>query len=195
VATLLLDRSLKRVTVVPTDDSLGSVHHRRPSDRAISAWDQRLEHASYSGPGGFDMDARTRKRVEQDVVIGLAGAIAGRMAGDPDAEAGAGSIRLSEQAAAELSKKYGESVTHMLDPNSDYDLAFALLEKVTAGDDEVASAWLGYLEVRARRLIERYWEEVETVANALIERKTLSGAEARVVLQELWNARRKPLTT
>jgi hypothetical protein len=55
---------------------MGQVEHRRQTARQVRAWNGRLEEASYSGPGGFDMPARTRREVEREVIIALSGAIA-----------------------------------------------------------------------------------------------------------------------
>ena len=128
VACVVLGRPLTRASIVETEDFMGRVSHQRSTAREAEARGDRLEEASYSGPAGLDMPARTRRRVKRDVVIRLSGAIA---------------------------------------------------EAKATGDQEV----------RAQRLMDFYWPEVEAVAMALLQRRTMSGAEVRGVIRSSLDSR------
>jgi len=56
-------------------------------------------------------------------------------------------------------------------------------------DDEERSAYLQLLEVRAKRLVDKYWMCVEAVAAALIERSRLSKGEALFTINEAYDRR------
>ena len=65
------------------------------------------------------------------------------------------------------------------------DIALAL----SAGDEREASAYLRWLDLRARRLVRLWWEDIERVAELLMQRPTLAGTEVRSVVE------RRPLRT
>ena len=46
-------------------------------------------------------------------------------------------------------------------------------------DDKVAKKYLQYMEAWTEQLVERYWPNIEAVAQALMERETLTYAETR----------------
>jgi hypothetical protein len=53
------------------------------------------------------------------------------------------------------------------------------------GDDpDVAHAWLTYLRLRAVSLVRWHWTHVEHVAEALVNRRTLSAKDVRAVISE-----------
>ncbi len=125
-----------------------------------------------------------RRLVESEVIICLVGPIAQRVAtGDEAAaEAGGGVVALDEKLSRALSEKFGEDVSSMLSPGSDYQQASEVLLKATAGDDEEAAAWEGWLRIRAERLVSSYWKQITSVAGALRVQKALSGSEVRQIL-------------
>jgi hypothetical protein len=63
----------------------------------------------------------------------------------------------------------GEIILH----GSDHHTASNLIECVY-GEGEAAAAFWRYLEVRTSMLIEEHWSTIERVAEALIERQTLT---------------------
>ena len=48
---------------------------------------------------------------------------------------------------------------------------------------ETQDAYLAYLKVRAAEWVERLWPQIEIVANALIERRTLTGEEVEELMR------------
>jgi len=50
------------------------------------------------------------------------------------------------------------------------------------GSSEATSAYIKWLEIRAHDIIKQRWRQVEAVANALLEKGTLSGEELRAVI-------------
>lgn len=85
-------------------------------------------------------------------------------------------MELDAEEAAVLSAIAGEPITQAL-TDGDFRRVSQLLLAVTA--EEEARAWVALLEVRARPLVGRYWEEIEAVAAALLEHGTLSGPDVR----------------
>lgn len=127
-----------------------------------------------------------RRLVEREVIICLAGPIAQRLAAGDEAavEAGGGVVELDEEVSRALSQKFGADISSMLSHGGDYHTAFELLMKVTAGDDVEAMAWAEWLRIRAERLVIGYWNQITAVAEALRDRKTLSGSEVRQIVSD-----------
>jgi hypothetical protein len=70
----------------------------------------------------------------------------------------------------------------------DRDTAIDLLMGATGSGEEV-SAWFNLMEIRARLTIERSWEQIEAIAAALLERKTMTARAVRAFLRD-WDARK-----
>lgn len=51
-------------------------------------------------------------------------------------------------------------------------------------DRQVAGAWVDYLELRARSIIQGQWDHIERIALALLDRRRLSAREVRDVYIE-----------
>jgi ATP-dependent Zn protease len=81
-------------------------------------------------------------------------------------------------AQAWLLRRYSE---RRCDGRQDYDCASGLARYLAgaAGERE----FLRYQERRTHALVERYWNEIELVAQALIERDQLSGAEVKDIIE------------
>jgi len=144
VAAYLLGRAFTRVSIEANDQTLGRCSFRPPGE-----WfrpDERL-------------DARTRDRLEERIIISLAG---------PHTEA-LHSGAFDEDAAAEDLARASELADYMCD--SDPDESFAYLQ------------WLG---VRTRRLIERedFWPAVAALARELLARKEVRYKRARQIIDE-----------
>jgi len=69
-------------------------------------------------------------------------------------------------------------------PRNDYQRAADLATRVCGSDIEV-NAMLRWLQIRTENLIETGWREVEAVANALLERDTLSSEEIVAAIREI----------
>jgi hypothetical protein len=72
--------------------------------------------------------------------------------------------------------------------NSGYDFdSVAVLIDNEHGNGRVADLYSRYVNAKAEQLVEVCWQQIETVANALLERGTLIGAECR----KRWAMRRR----
>ena len=90
----------------------------------------------------FNESELTRSRVERAIIIRLAGPIA--------------------------QKRYRRTSWRRWQGGADYAVAADLALRV-CGSGELASAFLKWLELRAKALIEEHWPAVERVANALLK--------------------------
>jgi ATP-dependent Zn protease len=66
---------------------------------------------------------------------------------------------------------------------TDYEAAADMLSR-HAGSAEEVSAWLKLQGVRARQVVELEWETIELIAQALLERKTLTAFAVRTLLKK-----------
>lgn len=57
------------------------------------------------------------------------------------------------------------------------DLTFRLY-----GNGDVAQKYLRYMEARAEQLVTHHWKEIEAVAQALLERETMTGDEIKGIM-------------
>jgi hypothetical protein len=103
----------------------------------------------------FDGSDRTRLRAERVIMILLAGPLAQRRAGHRSPQYGGG---------------------------DDFPKAAALAMHV-CGSDEQVDAFLKWLNVRARAILELRWPDVERVAQALLDRNTLRSREIVAVIE------------
>lgn len=110
----------------------------------------RVEHRSPLRGIRLDLDGsdRARLRAERAIMICLAGPIAHR--------------------------RHNPKAWRRTDGAGDEQLAGDLAIRV-CGSDEQATAFLLWLGVTARDMVEAHWSEIERMAAALIERKTLRG--------------------
>lgn len=163
VATIARNRRFRRASIVEEEDSLGRVLHDKPL-----VTDNQTITVSYD----LD-DCRARRAVETSAMISLAGPIAEAKATGRENPEGAGVVPLEPEAAERL------GIPSVLHPGTDYDQVLRLLEAATASNYELIDAWWRFLEVRAKLLLEGWWFLVEPVAEALMQRKTLSYDEVR----------------
>ena len=64
----------------------------------------------------------------------------------------------------------------------DYQSAVSLTEHFVGGDEEL-EAYLNLLAIRAKSLIEFHWDDVIAVADALLERRSLTAPQVRQILR------------
>ncbi|WP_041546145.1 MULTISPECIES: hypothetical protein [unclassified Nocardioides] len=165
--------------------------------------------------GGRDADRdlflRARGRLEQDVMITLAGDVAealGRLEARWLATTRRGELRKSHAGTVQRApvlerhvealagrdedrvhareRAASEADDHQeagLDPGSDEAAAWAgILALNPDHDPRTLGAHLAYLRAATRTLLEREWEAVEALAGALVEHETLSGLAATLII-------------
>jgi hypothetical protein len=146
VMAFALRRAVRHVSIVPDDSSDGRLVKHKLTDNF---------HPDY------ESDARTRRLVEREIMICLAGGVA-------------------------LAKFQGNR--RDLGDDQDWRHAVYLADYVSSGvggyvgdDGEATVAYLRWLQVRAKILLSLpwHWRAVEEIAQSLVERKELSGREAR----------------
>jgi len=86
-------------------------------------------------------------------------------------------------AGMEAQRKFRASSIRSYHGHSDYMRVLDWLEYFAESDDE-AQVWIRLLLIRARNLVTRGWLNVEAIAAALMEHKTLSAAEGREVMRK-----------
>ena len=133
MAGYALGRPLKTVTIVPTEDKLGHVRFGGRSNVP------RLE-MQFLGP-------QARHRVEQDLVVTLAG--------------GAAERRLMGRANY-IGARYDHAFV------ADVALTFA------QGNEREADAYVRWLTCRSDRLVEQWWPQIQRLADSLMEVRTVT---------------------
>jgi hypothetical protein len=104
----------------------------------------------------FNESELTRSRVERAIIIRLAGPIA--------------------------QKRYRRTSWRRWQGGADYAVAADLALRV-CGSGELASAFLKWLELRAKALIEEHWPAVERVANALLKQGVVTQDEIAALMK------------
>lgn len=89
---------------------------------------------------------------------------------------------ISCYAGAEACRRAGEK-DWRLGADNDYQSANNMIHKITQ-DDESIRHLLALAQRRTIVLVEHYWPEIEVVANALLESKTLTGKEVEHIARE-----------
>jgi ATP-dependent Zn protease len=67
----------------------------------------------------------------------------------------------------------------------DYEEATAWALHINNGHDEAARAWIKWLELDVKRMLESRWEFVEAVANELLKAKTLNADQFEAIWQRV----------
>jgi len=123
-----------------------------------------LGHLAYRMPGWFqpdvEADARHRRLVERDARVSFAG---------PAAEA----------------RFKGRH--NWRGASDDLDQAVSLLGYVCGSNGEL-EAYVRLIRMQAQGLMERHWDEVQAVAEALLERECLTAAEVAAVIDRVFDA-------
>jgi hypothetical protein len=60
------------------------------------------------------------------------------------------------------------------------------------GSDEECSAWMELIFIRARNQLGNFWPAVEALAEELLKRDTITGAEARQIIPDAMCPRSLP---
>jgi len=178
VAAEILGRPVRFASIVPLDDDVGRVENYPRRN-----FGERLEEAGYACAWGAFIDGRTRRAVEVDIMIFLAGGFTEMSAfGLEDHEVGMGPEKLESAVAEAWATKYGGAAAdyETMIVGGDYHAAFELADKVSGGNEEGA-AYLEWLVRRTENLLRMpgFKARVEAVAHALLERETLAGDEVR----------------
>ena len=131
---------------------------------------------------GVDLD---RDATERRIVITLSGRV-----GETMAEPITGPVRADRSAARSLKRGAPESFAMLKaaeDADDDEaDDAFAMRRAMALDDydEHVATVHVGYLRVRALRVVERHRHALRAVAEALYERTVLTGAEVVAIVEQ-----------
>lgn len=167
VASVQFARGIKWATIEPAEGALGHVQSYR-----LTTLVGRLEEADYACTRGGFIDARTRRSVETEIIVNLAG--------------GRSQIEYAEGATDE------DVLPGM---GGDYGYCVELAEKVSGGEDE-RDAYLRWLEARTANMVRDplFGSTVEAVAEELCRKRTLTGKEIRAVVERAKDDERKRMT-
>jgi hypothetical protein len=182
VASHLNGRAIRRVSMGETDDAAKHVLHYSRGQEWLDALQEADEESCY----GMFIDSRTRRSVEIEIMVSLAGGLTemealGRDEGDVGP--GVGLILHTAQQRAALASRMDEVPQDLTHLAGDYVHVSILAEKVS-GSMEEANAYIPWLEQRTRSLLRHPWfmPAAHALAQALAERKTLSGREIRTII-------------
>ncbi len=183
VASHLSGRGIRRVSIVETDDALGHVLHYSRGQK----WLDSLEEADYESAYGRFINSGTRRSVEIEIMIAMAGGLTEMEALGLETDLSPSMALMPRRAGqrapgASRTDDVPEDLVHL---SEDYEFVSMLAEKVSGGLDE-ADAYILWLEQRTRNLIRHPWfmPAAHALAQALAERKTLSGREVRAITHE-----------
>jgi hypothetical protein len=182
VASHLNGRGIRRVSIAEADDAAGHVlQYSRGQE-----WLDALHEADYESCYGRFIDSRTRRSVEIEIMVSLAGGLTEVEAlglDEDNASPGMGLILYSAQQRAALASRMDEVPEDLTHLAGDYVHVSILAEKVS-GSMEEASAYIPWLEQRTRSLLRHPWfmPAAHALAQALAERKTLSAREVRTII-------------
>ena len=148
-------------------------------------WLDALEDADYESGYGKFLNSSTRRSVEIEIMVSMAGGLTEMEALglEDDRSPGMALIPYTAEQRARLASLTGEVPDDLVHLCRDYELVSILAEKVSGSLDE-ANAYILWLEQRTRNLIRHPWfmPAVHGLARALAERKTLSGREVRITI-------------
>ncbi len=132
----------------------------RPVSASIIAADESVGEVRHENPYGnnaeYDGSELGRLRIERAIIIRRAGPIA--------------------------QKRYRPTSWRRWQGGADYAVS-ADLALLVSGSGEIASAFLKWLDLRAKALIEQNWPVVERVANALLKRGAMNEDEIAVLMK------------
>ena len=182
IAAHLNGRSIRRVSIVETDDAAGHVMRHSRGKKWLDA----LEEADHESCYGRFIDSRTRRAVEIEIMVSLAGGLTEMEAlglDKDDVSPGMELILYTALQRAALAARMDEVPEDLVHLAGDYVHVSILAEKVSDSLDE-ANAYIIWLEQRTRSLVRHPWfmPAAHALAQALAERKTLSGPEVRTII-------------
>lgn len=138
VVSFFCQEQFKTVSIIPAEDYLGVVVGRRLEKRIFDAF-----------ATGLDLTPYQRMRIENQVIISLAGGIAER--------------------------RYRGRYNHQ-GRKSDIDNAVDIVLRLS-GSAEEANAYLKWLDTRAHNAVNVRWDLIESVAQTLFASKKMTQAE------------------
>ena len=178
VALYLTGRGIRRVSIVQMDDAAGHVARYSRGHQWLDA----LEEADHESDYGTFINSSTRRSVEVEIMISMAGGLTAMEALglEDDLSPSTALIPYTAEQRAGLASRTGDVPDDLIHLCGDYEFASVLAEKVSGSLDE-ANAYILWLEQRTRNLIRHPWfmPAAHALAQALTERKTLSGREVR----------------
>jgi hypothetical protein len=181
VASYLSGRRVRRVSIVEADDPAGHVSHYSRGQKWLDA----LEDADYESGYGKFINSSTRRSVEIEIMVSMAGGLTEMEALglEDDLSPGTALISYTAEQRADLASRTGDAPEDLVHLSGDYEFVSILAEKVSGSLDE-ANAYILWLEQRTRNLIRHPWfmPAVHALAHALTERKTLSGRDVRTTI-------------
>jgi len=181
VASYLSGRGIRRVAIVETDDAAGHVLRYSRGQKWLDA----LEEADFESGYGKFINSSTRRSVEIEIMVSMAGGLTEMEALglEDDLSPGTALIPYTAEQRAGLAFRTGDAPDDLVHLCGDYEFVSILAEKVSGSLDE-ANAYILWLEQRTRNLIRHPWfmPAVHALAQALTERKTLSGREVRTTI-------------
>lgn len=161
IAHIRLDVDFDTVTIIPDVERNSNGHVTLTSPEwFVEAWNN----------GGSIDDAEFAQRIEHAVIISLAGSKAQKLFFPRSKwQQGHGICR----------DMHGDKY---LKDGSDVHKVDYLLDELHQGNEKIARQHRQYLEARADDLVQANRADIERVAKALLERKTLTHAEVRAVM-------------
>jgi hypothetical protein len=152
VAAAYLSQAFSKVSIIGNATAAGYVVNEDPGPKILEAW----------GAGDRD-DARVVQWIERSLIVTLAGAIAQRrFSPRSDWRQGMGHAKLAV-------------------PGSDIQTVIRRIDDL-GHRGKVAATYQAYLEARAEALVAAHWPEIQKVAEALLEHKTLDVDEVHEIL-------------
>jgi ATP-dependent Zn protease len=110
---------------------------------------------------------KTRRILEKEILLSFAGVLAG--------------------------KKF-KGRHNFVGARSDRDIAFDYAIRICNSNIEETKKYVDWLWVRCRNMVDSNWEDIQTVARALMENKRLTYKEVGKVIRDSWDAKYGKLT-
>jgi hypothetical protein len=183
--------SVRGATIKATATYFGITHLGRQIPTAD------LEAARVAIGEGRSVLARTRRRVEEDVIVTYMGDVAkqraielGLVDPEPVYPPPADEREASEHKLTSMRERialwHAADTAGLVRTMDDAHQASRLTREVSTSDSQ-AEAYAGWLKTRTWALVEvpAVWAMVVAIADALVERETLSGRACRTILEEV----------
>ncbi len=182
VASHLYGRAIRRVSIFETDDAAEHVLQYSRGQKWLDA----LKEADFESCYGRFINSRTRRSVEIEIIVSLAGGLTETEAlglDEDDVSPGIGLILYTAQQRAALASRMDDVPEDLVHLAGDY-VHVSTLAELVSGSAEEANAYIPWLEQRTRNLLRHPWfmPSAHALAQALAERKTLSGHEVRTIV-------------
>ena len=182
IASHLSGRGIRRVSIAGRIDVAEHVSQYSRGQK----WLDSLQKADSESWYGNFINTRTRRSVEIEIMVSLAGGLTEMEAlglDEDDVSPSVGLVLSTAQQRVELTSRMNDVPKDLVHLAGDYVHTFNLAKKVSGGLEE-ANAYIPWLEERTRNLVRHPWfmPAAHALAQALAERETLSGREVRSVI-------------